>query len=352
MKILIVKLSSIGDIVSALPAISDAAFAYQNLQIHWLIDENLADIPSWHFAVTKIIKIPLQKNKKHLIKYFFSKNFRIFCKELRQEKYDYVIDLQGLIKTAIIARFAKAKYYCGFKFSAVREPLARLFYNKVATHIENKDKTHAISRMRELLAFILKYSFQKKKIYYGIYSNKSIVKDKYIIFLHGTSCAKKKWSLHNWTKLTSLILMQLPYIKKIKVFYHNDEELYIVQQLQKKYNIIEIIPPLSLTDTLPIIENATAIIGVDTGFSHIASAVCSNPIITLYATTFAHLCGGIGKYQIHLIADKPEIIKARNKNLKKNKSNTNVDINQMSAIDANSVIEALRLLFDKIKFKL
>ena len=102
MQILLIKTSSMGDVLHTLPALTDAANAIPNLEIDWVVEPAFADIPSWHPAVKKIIPFNLRKWRHHVLSAETWKQFFKFLKDLREKKYDLVIDAQGLIKSGAV----------------------------------------------------------------------------------------------------------------------------------------------------------------------------------------------------------------------------------------------------------
>src|SRR5437868_5774022 len=101
MKVLIVKTSSLGDIIHTLPALTDAGRYYPNIQFDWVVEENFAEIPAWHALVQHVIPIAFRRWRKQPLKAYHSGEWSRFYQQLRAQSYDFVIDAQGLIKSAI-----------------------------------------------------------------------------------------------------------------------------------------------------------------------------------------------------------------------------------------------------------
>src|SRR5437868_3243147 len=106
MRVLVIKTSSMGDIIHTLPALTDAANAIPHIKFDWLVEDSFADIPKWHPAVDRVIPVALRRWRKG----FFSKETRAGYKELRkqlhEQQYDLVLDAQGLVKSAFLTFFA------------------------------------------------------------------------------------------------------------------------------------------------------------------------------------------------------------------------------------------------------
>jgi heptosyltransferase-1 len=111
MKVLLVKMSSLGDVFHALPAVQDAYQQVPSIEFHWLVEEAFADIPSWHPAVTKVIPIAWRRWRKNLSNPDVRAEMKSFYQDLRTTEYDVVLDAQCLIKSAVVTRMAKGSRY-------------------------------------------------------------------------------------------------------------------------------------------------------------------------------------------------------------------------------------------------
>src|SRR5215510_10524476 len=164
MRVLIVRLSSMGDVVHTLPALTDAARAYPDIQFDWAVDESFADIPAWHSHVEKVFSVSLRRWRGGLSSARGRAEVKDSLRELRGESYDAIIDLQGEFKSAFIARLAKGTRY-GYDGASVREWGAQAAYRE---KIDVAKGTHSMSRMRKLLSQSLGYSYDELKVDYGI----------------------------------------------------------------------------------------------------------------------------------------------------------------------------------------
>ncbi|HLD84167.1 MAG TPA: lipopolysaccharide heptosyltransferase I, partial [Coxiellaceae bacterium] len=153
MRILLVKMSSMGDVIHTLPALTDALNANPNLKIDWLIEPAFADIPAWHPAVNAVIPVSLRHWRKNLLNITTWRDIKNVFKKIRSTQYDFIIDAQGLLKSALIAKIARGKIH-GFNSNSARESLASFFYDQ--RYFIDKNQ-HAISRTRELFSKILHY---------------------------------------------------------------------------------------------------------------------------------------------------------------------------------------------------
>ena len=153
MRVLIVKVSSLGDIIHTLPAITDARRARPDIIFDWVVEENFVEVPSWHPAVDRVIPVAFRRWRKKPFRSLGGIEFKKFKDDIKREHYDLVIDAQGLIKSGIISRLSRG-LTVGLSDSTVREPLATLFYNKVYSVPKTE---HAVDRVRQLFSRALQY---------------------------------------------------------------------------------------------------------------------------------------------------------------------------------------------------
>ncbi len=285
MKVLIVKTSSLGDLIHTLPAVTDAAKAIPGIRFDWITEENFAEIPIWHSAVDKVIPIAIRRWRKQWNQPEISKAVRA----LRKEHYDVVIDAQGLIKSAIITRLAKGVRY-GLDSRSCREPLSSLAYQ---TKINIPRNQHAIDRVRRLFANALNYTFDETTLDYGL-DRKSFLKgnnERYLVFLHGTTWESKLYPEQQW-----LALAQLADKEGLKVYFPwgNTEEKERAEYYAAQCNNAAVPERMNLSKMAGFIASAEGVIGVDTGLTHLSAAL-DVPGVTLYCSTSPSLTGTKGK---------------------------------------------------------
>ncbi|EKE01984.1 MAG: hypothetical protein ACD_21C00011G0009 [uncultured bacterium] len=295
MNVLIVKTSSLGDVVHTLPALTDAKNAIPDISFDWVVEEDFAEIPEWHKAVKNVIPVAWRRWRKNLIKALVSGELKSFLKTLRQKKYDLIIDAQGLIKSAIITKIARGTSY-GYDKNSAREPQAAFLYkNKIAVA---KDQ-HAIARIRQLFAAALKYEMPNTDPNYGI--NTQLFpppnnNEKYMVFFHGTSREEKCWHEQKWIDLAQFatangFIVYLPW--------GNNIELARAKRIAQNNNQAKVLPKLSLAAIVALLQSAKGAVAVDTGLGHVAAAL-GVPTISLYGSTDPELIGAIGANQIHM----------------------------------------------------
>jgi len=164
MRVLLIKTSSLGDVLHTLPALTDAAEAIPGIRFDWVVEEAFAEIPEWHPAVGRMIQVAIRRWRKAPLKAILSGEWTTFRRQLRAREYDLVLDAQGLIKSALLSRMAKGRVV-GLDKNSAREPLASRFYQQ-GFPVERGE--HAIVRLRKLFAKALDYELPTSALDYGI----------------------------------------------------------------------------------------------------------------------------------------------------------------------------------------
>jgi len=296
MRVLIVRLSSMGDVVHTLPAITDAAKAIPGLRFDWAVDEAFAQIPSWHPSVETVLPAALRRWGPKLT----SDEVSEFRKKLRSRRYDFIVDLQGEFKSALIARFARG-VRCGYDATSVHERGAQLMYRKkfgVAKSI------HSIARMRRLLAQSLSYSYAESEIDYGVDRARLLpapleIKAPYVVYIHSTSWESKNWPEEYWRDLTR---RATDIGLRVVLPWGSEAERQRSQRIAAENESVFVLPQLSISEKAWVISRAVATVGLDTGLSHIAAAL-GVPSVTIYGATDPKLCGAMGKHQVQIASD-------------------------------------------------
>ena len=292
MRCLIIKTSSLGDVVHMLPALTEAKKQVPGIIFDWVVEKPFAEIPSWHPSVDKILVIESRKWRTNLIKY--CREIYRFRQNLRKIKYDYIIDAQGLLKSAWIAKLGKGVSY-GFDKRSAKEPLSSIFYQH---KIIVEKSQHAIYRLQLLLAKIFNYSPNISVIDYGIrYQWKREQCKNQVVFVHGTTWASKHWPLKHWQQLAHYFSEQNC---KVLLPWGNKNEKISAKEIGHNCQNVTVLPKkISLLALVEIFIQSKAVIAVDTGLSHLAAA-CNVPIVTIYGATSNKLTGTSGNNATHI----------------------------------------------------
>ncbi|WP_312983237.1 lipopolysaccharide heptosyltransferase RfaC [Atlantibacter sp.] len=299
MRVLIVKTSSMGDVLHTLPALTDAMQAFPGIRFDWVVEEGFVQIPGWHPAVDRVIPVAIRRWRKA----WFSSDIRAeretFRKLLRSVRYDVVIDAQGLVKSAaLVTRLAQGEKH-GMDWHSAREPLASLFYKH--RHAIAKQQ-HAVERTRELFAKSLGYSRPVQTGDYAIAQHflgeAQNTLEPYLVFLHATTRDDKHWPEARWRELITLVADSG---LKIKLPWGAPHEEARARRLAEGFNHVEVLSRLSLEQVAYVLAGAKGVVSVDTGLSHLTAAL-DRPNITLYGPTDPGLIGGYGKNQHSVIS--------------------------------------------------
>lgn len=297
MRVLIVKLSSMGDVIHTLPAICDANRHFDELKFDWVVEKGFAEIPSWFPTVTNVLPIQLRNWRKSPFAKDTRKQFRHFVQMLRAEEYDLIIDAQGLIKSSFVSAIARGKQVVGFDKHSAREGWASLLYSrKLACAYEQ----HAIDRIRKLFAYALGYEQPDlEQIDYGLQADSLPVSDSpYVIFFHGASADYKLWPVSKWQDLGQR-MQQAGY--KIYLPWGSENERQRAETIAASLDDTQVmvLPRMSLSELKELILQAAGIISVDTGLAHLSAALDKLNIV-LYASTDPKKIGTKGANQYHL----------------------------------------------------
>ncbi len=339
MKVLIVKTSSLGDVIHTLPALTDALRAYPNLEVDWLVEKNCSEPVRWHGGVKRIIEMEFRKWRKAPWQAWRQKHWQKLYRELRSNHYDIIIDAQGLLKSAAMSFCAKGKRH-GLAMGSSRDPVAPWLYHQ---RHEITWQAHAIERVRQLFAKALDYPMPTTEADYGLqafFQAQVSTQSNYIVFLHGTTWASKLWPVSHWQALGQK-LKEMGY--DIHIPFGNEVEKGRAEEIAKACGAV-VLPPLSLKDIAVELINAKAVVAVDTGLGHLTAAL-SVPTVSLYGATDPNKTGTRGRNQQHLTVKydcAPCLLQECRW----------VDVKEMppcyESLQANRVIESLRNLVEEI----
>nr|WP_272887249.1 lipopolysaccharide heptosyltransferase I [Stutzerimonas stutzeri] len=296
---MLVKTSSLGDVVHTLPALTDAQRAMPGIQFDWVVEEGFAEIPAWHPAVAQVIPVAIRRWRKHPLKTLRSGEWRRFKARLWETRYDLVIDAQGLLKSAWLTRYVKAPV-AGLDRDSAREPLAARFYDRRYT--VSRDQ-HALERVRQLFAQALGYPVPETVAVYGLDRGLLATSNEqpYLLFLHGTTWPSKHWPEPYWRELAQRMS---EFGWAIRLPWGNAEEKARAERIADGLPDVAVLPKLNLGGIAKVVAGAHACVAVDTGLGHLAAAL-DVPSISLYGPTLPGRVGAYGRSQVHLCASGP-----------------------------------------------
>ncbi|MAS59150.1 MAG: lipopolysaccharide heptosyltransferase I [Gammaproteobacteria bacterium] len=299
MKVLIIKLTSMGDLMHALPALTDASNVYPDIQFDWIVDENFSDVPSWHPKVSEIITTNHRTWRKQLLSGSLRRELKELKTKINVGDYDVVIDMQNNLKSAVLSYFIKKEVH-GLDKNSAREYPAHWAY---AFKHEVPKNLHAVARQRSLLAQSLNYKIGDKSINYKV--DKSIFRapdfslpNKYLVLVHNASWPTKLWPISHWQRFIKLI-NQEGYTAILPS--GSEEEISRAEEIVSSNNKAIALKKLTLNEVAYVIEHSLGCVCSDTGLAHL-SAVLDKPSVTMYSVTDESLIGTRGKNQEHLIS--------------------------------------------------
>jgi heptosyltransferase I len=279
LRVLIVKLSSLGDVVHAMPVVADISAAHPQATINWVVEPAFAPLVRRVEGVGHVIECALRRWRGLGLTPAVFQEGRAFFKQLRAQRYDAVIDLQGLTKSALMARLAHGPSH-GLanqtEGSSFERPARWLVHHPiyVAPH------THALDRSRQLAARALGYSVQGPPLFgLGGQVNTAGTHPPTLALVHGSSRADKLWPLPHWVTLGQRAVAEgwriaLPHAGAI--------ELQRAQQLQQALgSAAEVWPAMALDALARRLAATQGVVGVDSGVSHMAVAL-NLPHVQIY----------------------------------------------------------------------
>jgi heptosyltransferase-1 len=295
-RILFVKTSSLGDIVHNCPAVSDAARNVPDAIIDWVVEESFAEIAALHASVRRVITVALRRWRGAPLSSGTWSEAAAFRDALRAERYDTVIDSQGLMKSALITALARGRRH-GFDRASAREPLAAHFYDAVHPV---PAQLHAVERNRRLAGAALGY-VPELRCDFGLHvageasmQAGSHASSPYALLLTMTSRRDKLWPEERWRALGVWLHEQgiqcvLPW--------GTDEERRRCAQIATAIPGAVVAQRMRLTELARLTRDARCVIGIDTGLTHLAAALAV-PVVGLYCSSNPALTGLYGNVRV------------------------------------------------------
>ncbi|TAG77386.1 MAG: lipopolysaccharide heptosyltransferase I [Burkholderiales bacterium] len=292
LKLLIVKTSSMGDVVHTMPAISDIAKHRPDVEIHWMVESSFASLPAMHPAVQRVHVISWRKWRKKLLQSDTRDAIKRARAELRSTYYDLIIDAQGLVKSAFFAGQARG-LRAGYDWKSAREGFASVWYQRVAT----VDKAlHAVQRTRLLMAAHLGYRPEGAPDFSlrmpdptWLPPHTRPAQRPFVVLIPGASRPEKLWPEDRWVALAKHIASRG--FEVVWLWGSKEEGSRCVKLAAQSDG--EIPPFLSVEDASALLARARAVVGLDTGFSHIAAAF-GVPTVGIYCDHEPGLVGITG----------------------------------------------------------
>lgn len=300
-RILLVKTSSLGDVVHNCPAASDIARSVPGAVIDWVVEEPFDEVAALHRSVRRVIPVAIRRWRGELLQAATWSGFGRFRRALRGERYDFVIDSQGLVKSALVAAFARGRKH-GFDRGSAREPFAAHFYG--ARHAVPVG-LHAVERNRRLAAEVLGYTLEGA-CDYGLRAaadlpigTESPASSPYVLLLTMTSREDKLWPEEHWRALGTALGERglhclLPW--------GTEEEKRRCDRIAAAFRGAVVPRRMTLAEIARLVAKAHCVVGVDTGLAHLAVAL-GVPVVGLYCGSDPALTGLYGSERVRNLGD-------------------------------------------------
>jgi heptosyltransferase I len=285
-KILIVRVSSLGDVVHNMPMVADILRACPDAQIDWVVEEAYVNLVRLNTGVRHVIPYALRRWRKTLLSAPTRAEMRAFHARLREEEYDIVFDTQGLLKTGVVMRMARLKpggkrvgLANGTEGSGY-EAASRIFHTM---SVPVGVRTHAVLRGRLVAAEALGYTVDHPADFSLAAPDMPqlpswLPTEPYVAFFHATARASKQWAPEHWIEVARLLVSRgLP----VLLPWGSDAERQAAEQLAVRMSNARVLPKLPMMEAVLLAQRAALAIGVDTGLTHIAAAY-NRPTIELY----------------------------------------------------------------------
>lgn len=293
MKVLIVKLSSLGDVVQTIPVVHDIRQHFPDVDIDWVVEEAFAPLLSRVQGLRRVLPLAQRRWRKAPWAQSTRAGRLAFAKALREEAYDVVIDFQGLIKSAWVARqarlapggfsgtFGNASEACSYEWP-VRWLLQR--------HFPMPGRIHAVARYRLLASLALGYSIPPELVYPLTRPHGQRIHA--VVLAHGTTRADNEWPEQNWIALGRRLAQQG---LRIALPHSNDQEFALVQRVAAALDgQADIWPRMGLAQVMDAMALTAGVIGVDSGLSHMAVAL-DLPHVQIFSQPRAWRAGPTGR---------------------------------------------------------
>jgi heptosyltransferase-1 len=291
--ILFIKTSSLGDVIHHMPALTEARRMRPDARFAWLAEEAFAALARLHPGVSDVIPVAWRRWRRSLYAPATLREIAQSLSALRVRRFDTVIDTQGLLRTAIMARVATGVRH-GYDMRSIREPLGALFYD--VRHSVGRG-LHAVERNRRLTARALGYEVSGRPDFGLDRAAFAQPASRYAVLLHATARVEKQWPEANWVALGQSLAAQglglvLPW--------------GTAEERARSERLAQALPGAQVPDRAPLdvvaglIAGAELVAGVDTGLLHLAAAL-SVPLVAIFTGSRPALTGPVGAGPIAIV---------------------------------------------------
>lgn len=267
-RVLLVRMSSLGDIIHTFPAATDLGRHVPGVELHWAVEAEYVPLARMHPGVARVIPVALRQWRRAPFAGRTWQELRAARAALREAPYDAILDTQGLLKSVWVAKQARGPVH-GFGRGTAREPLVSRFYDRT---YEFAPSDHKIFRYRSVAAHAFDYRFSPQ-IDYGLAvppAPEFAPRSPYVVLMHSTARAAKLWDESSWAAVARHLdarglVCVLPW--------GSDAERERAERLAAPLAQALVAPRMGIVEAAGLLGHARAVIGLDTGFTHLAAAL-------------------------------------------------------------------------------
>lgn len=290
--ILFIKTSSLGDVIHHMPAVVDARKARPEASLSWVVEEAFAPLVQLHPAVSNVIPVAWRRWRKSLYMPSTWREIGAGMRAVRGRAYNDVIDTQGLLRSALIARTARGRRH-GYDSSSIREPLASAFYHQ--RYRVGRD-LHAVERNRILTGLALGYLPQGSADFGLDRARFSGAGLRYGIFLHATARPEKLWPEEHWIAIGKMFGRDI----ELRLLWGSELEQARSERIAGAVPAARVMERAPLDQVATLIAGAQFVVGVDTGLLHLAAAL-GVPVVAIFSGSQPRLTGPVGSGPITIL---------------------------------------------------
>jgi len=291
--ILFIKTSSLGDVIHHMPALTEARKARPEARFTWLVEEAFAPLVRLHPAVSDVIPVAWRRWRKSLYAPATLSEIAGSLRAIRAQRYDLIVDSQGLLRSGITARLAHGRRH-GYDAASIKEPLAAAFYD--VRHTIGRD-LHAVQRNRMLSGMALGFTPQGAPDFGLDRARFAAPGQRYAVLLHATARLEKQWLEAHWIAVGQALSGQgvdlvLPWGTQA--------------ECARSERIAAALPRARVPERAPLdavarlIAGSQYVVGVDTGLLHLAAAF-GVPLVAIFAGSKPSLTGPVGRGPITVL---------------------------------------------------
>lgn len=292
MRVLLVKMSSLGDVVHTLPAVRDAV--RQGAHIDWVVEEAYEPVAALARGVHAILPVAIRRWRCQPLRSLGE--IRGACQHLRKGRYDLVLDAQGLIKSALVGLLARGTVRAGFDRTSIRERAATLAYRR---RVQVPRHAHAAMRLRTLFAQAMDYEVPTGTPHFGI-ANGRATRD-HAVLLHGAAWSTKLWPERHWIDVARRAAAEglTP-----TLLWQDSLERTRAERIADAEPRAEVCERMDLTGAIDLLGSSRLVVGVDTGLAHLGAAM-GRPTVMLFGPTDPARTGCLGERAVNLNSELP-----------------------------------------------